>query len=390
MGLSHLSKPPPEKVRCIAKLTIVSCFQSVITKKPLTEVVIMTKYDKIFNSQEASEESLSPEEAVAAIAVITALAESTVDEVEAERLVINLWEFEVFEEYSEDEIAEIVDRLLGIAEDEGLGALFNTASSSLSDEIVLDGFAAGVIMVLDEEKLIIPKQKQPYLKKLQAALELEDGEAEEIIQEVIAAFQEAENEEYAEDEDETLIIEDFSQQVYESPLGNFTVPIPVDAEQGGRVQSQDGVVGFSDDFGTLLRIDYYPLPPEQLEEMESTGQQEYLQSILIEKYIPQAIFAHVPGAEVKHTEYLEETWEGSYYALVDMPKGSTISKQENNGTAIRLDAYRGLLALINGEFLYIVSSQRSFFNGDNPGTLEEEAEEIKVNILNFLETIEFN
>jgi hypothetical protein len=350
----------------------------------------MTKYDKVFNSKETSTESLSPEEAVAAIAVITVLADSCIDEVEAERLVINLWEFEVFEEYSEEEIEEIIDRLLAIAEDEGLGALFNTASASLSDEIVLDGFAAGVIMVLDEEKLIIPKQKQLYLQKLQAALELEDGEAEEIIQEVIAAFQEAQNEEYADDEDETLIIEDFNQQVYESPLGNFRVPIPVDAQQGGRVQSQAGVVGFSDDYGTLLRIDYYPLPLEHLEEMESTGQEAYFQSILIEKYVPQAIFAHVPGAQVKYTEYLKDVWEGSYYVIIDMPKGSTISKQENNGTVNRLDAYRGIIAFISGDFLYIVSSQRSFFNDDTPNTLAEEAQEIKENILEFVQTIEFS
>lgn len=350
----------------------------------------MTKYDKIFNSKDTSEESLSPEEAVAAIAVITVLADSAIDEVEAERLVINLWEFEVFDEYSEDEIAEIVDRLIGIAEDEGIGALFNTASASLADDIVLDGFAAGVIMVLDEEKLIIPKQKQSYLKKLKEALELEDEEAEEIIQEVIAAFQEAQNEEYAENEDETIILDNLSQQVYESPLGNFIVGIPVDAKQGGKIQSQDGVVGFSDDLGTLLRIDYYPLPPEQLEEIESIGQEKYLQSILIDKYAPQAIFANVPNAEVKYSEYLADTLEGCYYVLIDMPKGSTISKQENNGNAIRLDAYRGLIAFINDDFLYIVSSQRSFFNGDTPGSIEEEANDIKRVILEFVESIEFS
>ncbi|WP_392534840.1 hypothetical protein [Nostoc sp. C117] len=347
----------------------------------------MSKYDKIFNSSERSEESLSPEEAVAAIATVTAIADLSVEDVDAETLAGILWEFEVFEEYSEDEITEIVDRLIGIAEDEGLGALFNTAKVSLSDELVLDGFAAGVIVLLDDA-LTIPKQKQAYLKKLQTALELEDEEADEIIKEVIAAFEEAE-EEYEDDEDETVVIEDYTHQNYESPLGNFTVPIPVDPQQGGRIQSQEGVVGFSDDIGTLLRIDYYPFPSQQLEEMESVGQQEYLQSILVEKYIPQAIFANVPDASVEYTEYLEDTLEGAYYALIDMPKGSTISKQENNGTAIRLDAYRGLLTFVSGEFLYIVSSQHSFLNGETPDSLEEEAEYIKENILEFVETIEF-
>ncbi|MEA5603435.1 hypothetical protein [Nostoc sp. UHCC 0252] len=347
----------------------------------------MTKYDKVFNSPKRSKESLSPEEAVAAIATVTAIADSVIEDVDAESLAGILWEFEVFEEYSEDEIAEIVDRLLAIAEEEGIGPLFNTAKVSLSDELVLDGFAAGVIVLLDDE-LAIAKPKQAYLKKLQAALELEDEEAEEIIKEVIAAFQEAE--EYTDDdEDETVVIEDFSEQTYQSPLGNFTVPIPVDPQQGGRIQSQEGVVGFSDDIGTLLRIDYYPFPLEQLEELESVGQEEYLQTILIDKYVPQAIFANVPEASVEYTEYLEDTLRGAYYALIDMPKGSTISKQENNGTAIRLDAYRGLITFISGEFLYIVSSQHSFLDGETPESVEEEAEDIKESILEFVETIEF-
>ncbi|MBN3886126.1 MAG: hypothetical protein V7K64_03915 [Nostoc sp.] len=349
----------------------------------------MTKYDKVFNSSKTSEESLSPEEAVAAIATVTAIADSSIEVIDAESLAGILWEFEVFEEYSEDEIAEIVDRLIGIAEEEGIGPLFNVAKVSLSDELVLDGFAAGVIVLLDDE-LAIPKSKQAYLKKLQAALELEDEEAEEIIKEVIAAFKEAEDEEYADDDDdETVVIEDFSQQTYQSPLGNFTVQIPVDPQQGGRIQSQEGVVGFSDDIGTLLRIDYYPFPLEQLEELESVGQEEYLQTILVDKYVPQAIFANVPDASVEYTEYLKDTLRGAYYVLIDMPKGSTISKQENNGTAIRLDAYRGLLTFISGEFLYIVSSQHSFINGETPDSVEEEAEDIKESILEFVETIEF-
>jgi len=348
----------------------------------------MTKYDKVFNSPKTSEESLSAEEAVAAIATVTAIADSSIEDVDAESLAGILWEFEVFEEYSEDEITEIVDRLIGIAEEEGIGPLFNVAKVSLSDELVLDGFAAGVIVLLDDE-LAIPKSKQAYLKKLQAALELEDEEAEEIIKEVIAAFKEAEEEEYADDEDETVVIEDFTEQIYQSPLSNFTVTIPVDPQQGGRIQSQEGVVGFSDDIGTLLRIDYYPFPLEQLEELESVGQEEYLQTILVDKYVPQAIFTNVPDASVEYSEYLEDTLRGAYYVLIDMPKGSTISKQENNGTAIRLDAYRGLLTFISGEFLYIVSSQHSFIDGETPDSVEEEAEDIKESILEFVETIEF-
>lgn len=376
------------QIRYIAKLTIVT-FNQLLLERYFSEVAIMTKYDKIFDSKQTTKESFSPEEAVAAIAVITAIADSSIEEIDAEALATVLWDFEVFEEYSEEEITDIVQRLLEIAAENGLGALFNTASAALSDDIVLDAFAAGAIVLVDEE-FVIPKEKQLYLKELQQALDLEDEEAEEIIQEVIAAFEEAENLEFADDEVEIMLVEDYGDEVYESPLGNFTVPIPVNSEQGGRIQSQEGVVGFSDDFGTLIRIDYYPIPPEHEEEIESLGQEEYLQSILVDRYVPQAIFANIPNAQIKYAEYLEDTLAGAYYVLVDMPQGSTISKQENNGSATRLDAYRGLLVFIKADFLYIVSNQRSFLNGETPATVEEEAKKIKEKILDFVETIQFS
>jgi len=349
----------------------------------------MGKYDKIFSSEKSLEESLSPEEGIAAIAVVTAVADSSLEDVDVELLADVLWGFEVFEEYSDDDLLEMVDRLLVIAEDEGLGALFNTANESLAEDLVRDAYAAGVSVLVDEEELQIPKGKMTLLKKLQEALEIKDEEAKEIMDEVIAAFEEAEDE-FAEDDDETVLQESDDLEVYESPLGNFIVPIPVDPQHGGRIQTQEGVVGFSDDFGTLLRIDYYPIPTEQEEDQHSAGQEEYLRSILLNKYIPQAIVTNLPGASVEYTEYLEDAMAGAYFALVNMPEGSTISKTGNNGTASRLDAYRGMIAFTEGDYLYIVSSQRSFFEGDATSSPSAEAEGIKQKILEFVDTIEFN
>lgn len=348
----------------------------------------MGKYDKVFNSEKKSKETLTPQEAVAAIAVVTAAADSSLEDVDVELLADILWGFEIFEEYSDDDLFELVDKLIAIAEEEGLGALFNSANESMGEELVLDAFAAGVSVLVDEEELKIPKGKTTLLKKLQSALEVEEEEAKEVIEEVIAAFEEAE-EEFAEDDDEIVLESDEQEQVYESPLGNFTVQIPVDAQQGGRIQSTEGVVGFSDDSGTMLRIDYYPIPEEQTQESSPDGQENYLKSIVLEKYVPQAIVANLPDASVKYTEYLEGTMGGAYFVVINMPEGATISKTGNNGTATRLDAYRGLLAFTLNDFLYIVSSQRSFLNGETPGSIEEEAESIKQKILEFVDTIEF-
>ena len=348
----------------------------------------MTKYDYIFKSKEKIAASLNPEEAVVAIAVITTAVDLGIEDINGEIIADILWEFEIFDEYSEEQILETVDTLIELAEDAGLGSLFNAANAAISEEVVLDGFAAGVIMLLDAEDLIIPADKKTYVKQLQIALELEDEEAEEIIQEVIAAVQAGDEEEYDE-EFESIIFNESGEQFYQSPLGNFTVPIPLDSEQGGKIQTEEGMVSFSDDVGTLLRIDYYPLSLEQIKEIRTQGDETYLHEIIVNEYVPQEIISNVPNAEVRHREYWQDPLKRYYYVLVNIPKGSTISQQETNGHGIRLDAYRGLLSFVNSECLYVVSSQRSFLNSETLGSVKEEAEKIKQTILKFVETIEF-
>jgi len=282
---------------------------------------------------------------------------------------------------------ETVDTLIELAEDAGLGSLFNAANAAISKEVVLDGFAAGVIMLLDAEDLIIPADKKTYLKQLQIALDLENEEAEEIIQEVIAAVQAGDEEEYDE-EFESIIFNESGEQFYQSPSGNFTVPIPLDSEQGGKIQTEEGMVSFSDDVGTLLRIDYYPLSLEQIKDIRTQGHETYLHEIIVNEYVPQTIISNVPNAEVRHREYWQDPLKRYYYVLVNIP-GATISQHQTNGHGIKLDAYRGLLSFVNSECLYIVSSQRSLLNGETFGSVKEEAEKIKQTILKFVETIEF-
>ncbi|MFN7503096.1 MAG: tellurite resistance TerB family protein [Dolichospermum sp.] len=348
----------------------------------------MTKYDYIFKSKEKIAASLNPEEAVVAIAVITTAVDVGLEDINGEIIADILWEFEIFDEYSEEQMLETVDTLIELAEDAGLGSLFNAANAAISEEVVLDGFAAGVIMLLDAEDLIIPADKKTYLKQLQIALELEDEEAKEIIEEVIAAVQEGDDGEYLDEEFESIIFNESGEQFYQSPLGNFTVPIPLDSEQGGKIQTDEGMVSFSDDMGTLLRIDYYPLSLEEIKEIKTQGYEAYLHEVIINEYVPQTIISNVPNAEVRHREYWQEPLKRYYYVVLNIP-GATISQQETNGHGIKLDTYRGLLSFVNSECLYIVSSQRSLLNGETLGSVKEEAEKMKQTILNFVKTIEF-
>jgi hypothetical protein len=347
----------------------------------------MGKYERIFQSDDLSTEKLTPEESVAAIAVITAAADTSLAQLELEFLVDTIWGFEIFEEYSEASLVAMLEKLVTIANAEGLGALFNTAYESLVDELVLDGFAAGVSVLVDDstEEIHIPKEKIPLLKNLQSGLELDHDEAQEVIDDVILAFEEAEIDAEEFGDDDVLSLE-----FYESPLGNFTVAVPVNLQEGARVNTQEGLVSFSDDSGALMRIDYYALPPEQMTEIQASGKEAYFRSILLEKYVPQAIIANLATAKVNYTEYLTDVMSGAFFAIVDMPGGSTISKTGSNGAATRLNAYRGLLSFIENDFLYILTSQHTFFAEEIPGDIAEEAEEIKEDIFEFLDSIEFS
>ncbi|TAG85993.1 MAG: hypothetical protein EAZ09_02885 [Oscillatoriales cyanobacterium] len=332
----------------------------------------MSKFDKIFNSENTSEASLSSEESLAAVALVAALANSP--DTDADILESILWESEIFAEYSEDDMSAMVEKLAGIATEDGLGALFNTAWGSMPDELVLDTFAITVAMfVVDGE---VSDKHQGFLKEFQQALGLEDEEAEEIIEEVMTAYSEEDGEVSEEDG-----------ELYECPKGYFTVPIPVEEQKGGRIDDeQEGCVAFSDDFGILLKIDYFPIAGEVAELVESVGEAAYLSSFL-NNFIDGAILAKFPNSKLLHTESLED--EEAYFAVVNLPGGATISVQENLDTVTRLDAYRGFLAFIAEDVCYTVSSQKVYQEADELGSLESEVETMMDKILEFIETIEF-
>ncbi|MEG4818245.1 tellurite resistance TerB family protein [Microcoleus sp. K5-D4] len=332
----------------------------------------MGKFDKIFNSEDQSEASLTLEESVAAVALVAAEANSP--DTDADILESILWESEIFAEYSEDDMSAMFQRLASIVAQDGLGALFNTAWESMPDELVLDTFAITAAMFVADGE--ISQKHQAFLQEFQQALGVEDEEAAEIIEDVIAAYSEVEGEE-----------SDFDNAAwYVSPEGNFSVPIPVDEERGGKIDDQEGCVAFSDDFGVLLKIDYFAVAGEVEKTIESVGEEAYLKSFL-DNFVSQAILANVANSKLLHAEYLED--EEAYFVVLDLPAGATISVQENEGPLTRLDAYRGLLAFIADDFCYTVSCQRIYHEGDELGSLESEVEGIMNKIFEFIETIEF-
>jgi hypothetical protein len=330
------------------------------------------KFDNIFDSDDMTDEILTGEEAVGAIAYLTSFAAHNGD-VDEEILKETLWELEMFAVYSEQQLSEIVDKIITITQEDSVGALFNAAYDIIPDELITDAFAAAIIILLESGELSTHSRK--VLKELEKALEISSEDGVAIIDAVLTEFSPTN-----EDEGNRLW--------YESPEGNFSVPIPVDPQKGGKVEEEDGCVKFVDDFGTLLRIDYVPFTAVMDDQMEAVGDRTFLQGFL-DNYVSEGILSYFSGSQVLHEGYLENVMAGSYFVVVDMPKGATIIKQEKDKSETRLDAYRGLLSFIDDGFLYVISSQRMFWDGEKSGTLATEVAKIKETILTFLDAIEF-
>ncbi len=148
----------------------------------------MPKYDSIFNAEEYTEEPLTEAEGLASIVLIAALADNPKELVAPDLFLDILGDFDLYAEYSEEDLLSMVDRLTTIAADLGLGALFNAADEAIPDDLVPDAYAAAILAKMDPETGEIAAKAQVFLKELQVVLDIDDEEAAEVAAEVNKAF----------------------------------------------------------------------------------------------------------------------------------------------------------------------------------------------------------
>jgi hypothetical protein len=160
----------------------------------------MTKYEAILNnSDEFTDVKLTPAEGIASIALITMLADRPDAEIPVDQLLDIFSTFELFDEYSEENMLASIDKLTEITDQDGLGALFNAADDVevISDDLVPTAFAiavaASIAMVTPTTKdaaLTIPPLRKAFLQELQIALDVDAEEAATITTDVLATLQE--------------------------------------------------------------------------------------------------------------------------------------------------------------------------------------------------------
>jgi hypothetical protein len=148
----------------------------------------MGKYDSIFNSEEYAEIQLNEGEGLAAIVAIAALADDPQEMVDPEFFLDTLSYFDLFAESSEEELLEMVDRLIALATEEGMGVLFNAADEAIPDELVPDVYAAAIFARLDPITKEISSDGELFLKELREVLDIDDEEAISIMIDVKQSF----------------------------------------------------------------------------------------------------------------------------------------------------------------------------------------------------------
>jgi hypothetical protein len=149
------------------------------------------KYDSIFNAEEYTEEPLNEAEGLASIVLIAALADNPKELVAPDLFLDILADFDLYAEYSDEDLLSMVDRLTAIVSDQGLGALFNAADEAIPDDLVPDAYAAAILAKMNPDTGEIPATGQVFLKELQSVLDIDDEEAAEVTAEVKKAFEES-------------------------------------------------------------------------------------------------------------------------------------------------------------------------------------------------------
>jgi hypothetical protein len=149
----------------------------------------MPKYDNIFNAEEYTEEPLNEAEGLASIVLIAALADNLQELVAPDLFLDILADFDLYAEYSDEDLLSMVDRLTAIATDQGLGALFNAADEAIPDDLVPDAYAAAILAKMNPDTGEIPAAAQVFLKELQAVMDIDDEEAAEVVAEIQKGFE---------------------------------------------------------------------------------------------------------------------------------------------------------------------------------------------------------
>ena len=141
---------------------------------------------------------------------------------------------------------------------------------------------------------------------------------------------------------------------YQAASKHYSLPAPVDRDDGGKVQSDDGGFSFTDDSGSLFRIEEMPIPPGTLDEGPDR-RVALLDHFLTSIYLPQTILKVYPDSTAGALESLPDVEGGARYCEVFIPKGSILVSTKDGVNFEHFDTARGIVYFIRGSDLFVIS-----------------------------------
>ena len=162
--------------------------------------------------------------------------------------------------------------------------------------------------------------------------------------------------------------------VYQSPLKNFTVVIPI-VGPGLKIQDRNdnkgGRVSFLNDFGSIVAITYSRLPNDLEPELKDNKKRDAVYSGFLKTVVVPRLFSRVsPDARVVHEEFRDDDDNRAFFSVVSLPGGSVFVDEKQNK---RLDSIRGLLIFHKGDFIYMLENEMGltniFVNKVNPPSM---------------------
>lgn len=117
-------------------------------------------------------ETFTEQEAFLAVALASAAANGDIDDSDKKAIYATVLQASMFDDFSEDELNDIFEKLMGKLDAEGLGGLVAIAKNSMPDDLRESAFLYAVDISLADGE--IDEDEQALLEELQQALGVSD------------------------------------------------------------------------------------------------------------------------------------------------------------------------------------------------------------------------
>lgn len=141
---------------------------------------------------------------------------------------------------------------------------------------------------------------------------------------------------------------------YVSPLGNFELDVPrymfqtyIEEDFG----ESAGIVSFSGDMGSLLRIQSERIPLDaapafELDDTRDVAYREYLRLVIVP-----GLAGQFPQTTVLHEEFVQDELGRAYFGVVRVPEGSPLRDLKADR---QLDSTLLMLIFHRGDYIYVI------------------------------------